>query len=41
MCIRDSCKQVLGVEVNRDAVQDAIGNARHNGVRNARFVRCV
>ena len=34
----DRCKQVLGVEVNRDAVQDAIGNARHNGVRNARFV---
>ena len=34
----DRCKQVLGVEVNRDAVQDAIGNVRHNGVRNARFV---
>ena len=30
-------KQVIGVERNRDAVRDAIGNARHNGVRNARF----
>ncbi len=30
-------KQVVGVELNRDAVQDAIGNARHNGVKNARF----
>lgn len=30
-------KLVVGVEVNRDAVQDAIGNARHNGIRNARF----
>ena len=25
------------VVLNRDAVQDAIGNARHNGVKNARF----
>ena len=30
-------KQVVGVEVNRDAVRDAIGNAKHNNVRNARF----
>jgi len=30
-------KQVVGVEVNRDAVHDAIGNAKHNGVKNARF----
>ena len=30
-------KQVVGVELNRDAVQDAIGNARRNGVKNARF----
>ena len=33
----DLAKQVVGVELNRDAVQDAIGNARHNGVKNARF----
>ena len=32
----DHAKQVVGVELNRDAVQDAIGNARHNGVKNAR-----
>lgn len=30
-------KQVVGVELNRDAVHDAIGNAKHNGVKNARF----
>ena len=31
-------KQVVGVELNRDAVRDAIGNARHNNVKNARFL---
>ena len=30
-------KQVVGVELNRDAVRDAIGNARNNNVKNARF----
>ena len=25
------------MELNRDAVRDAIGNAKHNGVKNARF----
>ena len=30
-------KQVVGVELNRDAVHDAVGNAKHNGVKNARF----
>jgi 23S rRNA (uracil1939-C5)-methyltransferase len=34
----DKARQVLGVEVNADAVRDAIGNAKHNGVANARFV---
>ena len=34
----DHAKQVVGVEVNRDAVHDAIGNAKHNGVKNARFL---
>ena len=29
--------KVIGVEINRDAVQDAIANARANGIRNARF----
>ena len=27
----DKARQVVGVEVNRDAVRDAIGNAKHNG----------
>lgn len=30
-------KQVVGVELNRDAVRDAIGNAKHNNVKNTRF----
>lgn len=30
--------QVLGVEVNRDAVRDAVQNARLNGMKNIRFV---
>ena len=30
-------KQVIGVEVNRDAVHDAIGNAKLNGTANIRF----
>ena len=29
--------EVLGVEINRDAVRDAIANARANGIGNARF----
>ena len=33
----DKARQVVGVELNRDAVRDAIGNAKHNGVKNARF----
>ena len=32
-----SCAQVLGVEINRDAVQDAIINARLNGLKNCWF----
>ena len=33
----DRAKQVLGVELNRDAVQDAIANARANNVTNCWF----
>ena len=33
----DHAKQVLGVELNRDAVQDAIANARRNDVKNCWF----
>ena len=31
------CKEVIGVELNKDAVRDAITNARENGIKNARF----
>ena len=34
---KDADVRIIGVEINRDAVQDAIANARANGVRNARF----
>jgi 23S rRNA (uracil1939-C5)-methyltransferase len=30
-------KEVIGVELNRDAVKDAIANCKMNGVKNARF----
>lgn len=33
----DKAKQVLGVELNRDAVQDAIANARANKIKNCWF----
>ncbi len=38
LCAASRAKQVLGVELNREAVRDAIANARFNGVRSARFV---
>ena len=31
------CEQVLGIELNREAVTDAIANARRNGLKNIRF----
>ena len=33
----DKAKQVIGVELNRDAVADAIANARINGIKNCWF----
>ena len=33
----DRVSEVIGVELNRQAVKDAIWNARRNGVKNARF----
>ena len=37
ICASDRAAQVAGVELNRDAVRDAIANARRNGVRNCWF----
>ena len=31
-------RQVIGVEINRDAIRDAVANARLNGIENARFL---
>ena len=32
-----NAKEVIGVELNKDAVRDAINNAKQNGIKNARF----
>ena len=37
LCAASRAKQVIGVEINRDAVKDAIANARLNGVKNCWF----
>ncbi len=34
----DSAKEVIGVELNRDAVRDAITNAKTNKIKNAYFI---
>ena len=38
LCASDGAKQLIGVELNADAVRDARENARLNNVRNARFI---
>ena len=37
LCAAAKAKQVIGVELNREAVRDAIANARLNGIKNAWF----
>lgn len=37
LCASKNAKQVIGVELNRDAVRDAIANARLNGIKNCWF----
>ena len=38
LSMADSCADVLGIEINRDAIADAQQNAKLNGIENARFV---
>ena len=38
LCASDGCKQLIGVELNADAIRDAKENARRNGVENSRFL---
>ena len=38
MCVASKVKQVIGVELNKDAVKDAIQNAKLNRIRNIRFL---
>lgn len=37
MTMADSAREVIGVEINGDAVADAKENAKHNGVKNIKF----
>ena len=37
LTVAADAKEMIGVEVNRDAVADAIENAKRNGIRNAAF----
>lgn len=37
LCAAAGAKQVIGVELNREAVKDAIANAKLNGIKNAWF----
>ena len=37
MAAADQAGEVIGVELNREAVRDALSNARANGVKNIRF----
>lgn len=39
LCIADQVKEVIGVEVNGQAVKDAIINAKQNRIRNAHFIQ--
>lgn len=39
MVAAKSAKEVIGVELNKDAVRDAIGNAKRNEMKNIRFVQ--
>lgn len=39
MVAAKSAKEVIGVELNKDAVRDAIGNAKRNDMKNIRFVQ--
>ena len=38
LCMADAAKEVVGVEFNKDAVADAVINAKQNGVTNANFI---
>lgn len=38
LSLADTAHEVIGIEVNSDAVSDAKSNARLNGIKNARFI---
>ena len=38
MCLSDKVKEVIGVEINQDAIKDAIKNAKSNNINNIKFI---
>ena len=38
MCAADKAKEVLGVELNKEAIRDAFQNAKRNQLQNVRFI---
>ncbi len=38
LCAASSAREVIGLELNREAVRDAVQNARQNRIQNARFL---
>lgn len=38
MIASNKTKEVIGVELNRDAVKDAISNAKMNKINNIKFI---
>ncbi len=38
LTMAESCRELIGVEIIEDAVKDAEGNAKINGINNARFI---
>jgi tRNA/tmRNA/rRNA uracil-C5-methylase (TrmA/RlmC/RlmD family) len=37
ICLASKCKQVLGVDIVPQAIDDANANAERNGIQNAKF----
>ena len=38
MTLSSNAKEIIGVELNKDAVRDAINNAKSNNIKNVRFI---
>ena len=38
LIVADMCKEVIGVEINKHLIRNAIDNAKYNNIRNAYFI---